>query len=110
MNADLEFHPEILKQYPLVLSVGHDEYWSSPMRDNLEKYIAEGGNVAFFSGNTCCWQVRSEDDGKALTSYKQWYNIDPQYRTTDHRLLATLWGHHLVQRPENELTGVGFLW
>ncbi|MCA8993143.1 MAG: hypothetical protein KDA88_14230 [Planctomycetaceae bacterium] len=110
VNADLEFHPEILKQYPLVLSVGHDEYWSSPMRDNLEKYIAEGGNVAFFSGNTCCWQVRSEDDGKALTSYKQWYNIDPQYRTTDHRLLATLWGHHLVQRPENELTGVGFLW
>ncbi len=110
VNSDLEFHPEILKHYRLVLSVGHDEYWSSPMRDNLEKYIADGGNVAFFSGNTCCWQVRSEDSGRALTCWKQWYNVDPLYRQGDQRLLATLWSHHLVGRPENQLTGVGFLW
>src|SRR5690606_22293349 len=58
VNSDLEFHPELLDHYRLVLSVGHDEYWSAPMRDNLEAFIAKGGNVAFFSGNTCCWQVR----------------------------------------------------
>lgn len=110
VNGDLEFHPEILEHYRLVLSVGHDEYWSSPMRDHLEQFIADGGNVAFFSGNTCCWQVRSEDDGRALTCWKQWYNADPVYRVDDQRLLSTLWSHHLVQRPENELTGVGFLW
>lgn len=110
VNSDLEFHPEILKHYRLVLSIGHDEYWSAPMRDHLEKYIADGGNVAFFSGNTCCWQVRSEDDGRALTCWKQWYNVDPLYRQGDHRLLSTLWSHHLVERPENQLTGVGFLW
>jgi len=110
VNSDLEFHPEILNQYRLILSVGHDEYWSAPMRDNLEKYIADGGNVAFFSGNTCCWQVRSEDDGRSLTCWKQWYNVDPLYRLGDHKLLSTLWSHHLVERPENQLTGVGFLW
>ncbi|MCA9063128.1 MAG: hypothetical protein KDA96_08715, partial [Planctomycetaceae bacterium] len=60
VNSDLEFHPEILKHYRLVLSIGHDEYWSSPMRDSLEAFIGDGGNVAFFSGNTCCWQVRNE--------------------------------------------------
>ncbi|WP_417847903.1 N,N-dimethylformamidase beta subunit family domain-containing protein [Thalassoglobus sp.] len=109
-NSDLEFHPEILKHYNLVLSVGHDEYWSAPMRDHLEEYIAKGGNVAFFSGNTCCWQVRSEENGRALTSWKQVYQLDPLYRTSDHKLLSTAWSHHLVQRPENELTGVGFLW
>ena len=54
----LEFHPELLKHYKLILSVGHDEYWSAPMRDHLEKFIGDGGNVAFFSGNVCCWQVR----------------------------------------------------
>ena len=80
------------------------------MRDNLEKYIADGGNVAFFSGNTCCWQVRSEDDGRSLTCWKQWYNVDPLYRQGDHKLLSTTWSHHLVGRPENQLTGVGFLW
>ncbi|MHC4875925.1 MAG: N,N-dimethylformamidase beta subunit family domain-containing protein [Planctomycetota bacterium] len=110
VNSDLEFHPEILQHYRLVLSVGHDEYWSAPMRDHLEKFIADGGNVAFFSGNTCCWQVRSEHDGRALTCWKQWYNVDPLYRNGDHKLLSTLWSHHLVERPENQLTGVGFLW
>jgi hypothetical protein len=109
-NSDLEFHPEMLKNYRLVLSVGHDEYWSSPMRDHLEKYIRDGGNVAFFSGNTCCWQVRSERGGRELTCWKQWYNMDPVFRVDDHRLLSTLWSHHLVGRPENQLTGVGFQW
>lgn len=109
-NSDLEFHPEILSAYRLVLSVGHDEYWSSPMRDNLEKFIGEGGNVAFFSGNTCCWQVRSEETGRALTCWKQNSTVDPFYRGDQPQLLATLWSHHLIGRPENQLTGVGFLW
>ena len=109
-NSDLEFHPELLKSYRLVLSVGHDEYWSAKMRDHLEAFIGDGGNVAFFSGNTCCWQVRSEDNGTALTSWKQWYNLDPVYPSGNHQLLSTLWSHHLVGRPENQLTGVGFLW
>ena len=68
VNSDLEFHPEILKHYRLVLSVGHDEYWSSKMRDHLEAFIVGGGNVAFFSGNTAFWQVRSEDNGRTLVS------------------------------------------
>jgi len=110
VNSDLEFHPEILAKYRLVLSVGHDEYWSSPMRDNLEKFIADGGNVAFFSGNTCCWQVRSEQNGRALTCYKQHYVVDPLFRAGDPKLLSTAWGHHLVERTENQLTGVGFMW
>lgn len=109
-NGDLEFHPELLKSYRLVLSVGHDEYWSAPMRDHLEAFIVAGGNVAFFSGNTCCWQVRSEDNGSALLCWKQWFNMDPVFRQADKKLLTTLWSHHLVGRPENQLTGVGFLW
>ncbi|HVA49331.1 MAG TPA: N,N-dimethylformamidase beta subunit family domain-containing protein [Pirellulales bacterium] len=110
VNSDLEFRPELLQHYKLVLSVGHDEYWSAAMRDRLEAFIGGGGNVAFFSGNTCCWQVRSEEDGRALVSYKQACVLDPVFQTRDHRLLATLWSHHLVARPENELTGVGFLY
>ena len=108
-NSDLEFHPEMLAHYKLVLSVGHDEYWSAPMRDHLEAFIANGGNAAFFSGNSVCWQVRSEDDGRALVCWKQSYNQDPVYKTDDYSTLSTLWSHYLVERPENELTGVGFL-
>lgn len=109
VNSDLEFHPELLDHYKLVLSVGHDEYWSAPMRDHLEAFIGKGGNVAFLSGNTCCWQVRSEDDGRALVCWKQSFGDDPVYKSSDRRLLTSLWSHHLVKRPENALTGVGFL-
>lgn len=109
-NSDLEFHPEILEGRALVLSVGHDEYWSAPMRDHLEGFIGKGGNVAFFSGNTCCWQVRSEESGRALTCWKQNFHSDPVYQTREYSTLSSLWSHHLVKRPENRLTGVGFLW
>ena len=109
-NSDLEWHPELLDNYRLVLSVGHDEYWSAPMRDHLEAYIAAGGNAAFFSGNSVCWRVRSEDEGRALVCWKQQFNMDPAYAAGDYANLSTLWSHHLVGRPENELTGVGFLY
>ncbi len=109
VNSDLEFHPELLGKYKLVLSVGHDEYWSAPMRDHLEAFIAKGGNVAFFSGNSVCWQVRSEDHGRALVCWKQTYKDDPLYKPDGSANLSSLWSHHLVKRPENLLTGVGFL-
>ena len=109
VNSDLEFRPEILQHYRLVLSVGHDEYWSSPMRDHLEAFIANGGNVAFLSGNVAYWQVRSEDNGHALVGWKNAYKQDPYY-LGDHRLLTTMWCSHLVNRPENQLTGVSYVY
>ena len=108
VNSDLEFHPELLNHYRLVLSVGHDEYWSSPMRDHLEAYISNGGNVAFLSGNTAWWQVRSEDNGRALACWKDDYENDPIYQSGNHKLLSTMWCHHMINRPENHLTGVSF--
>lgn len=110
-NLDLETRPEIVKPYRLILSIGHDEYWSSPMRDTVEGHIARGGNVAFFSGNTCCWQVRWVPETKSLLCWKQWFNQDELYSSTAEKipLLATLWSHRLIGRPENTLTGVGFI-
>ena len=53
--------------------------------------------------------MRSEENGRALTCWKQWFDQDPVFVTADHRTLSTLWSHHLVKRPENQLTGVGFI-
>lgn len=108
-NLDLERGAEFLAPYRLVLSVGHDEYWSSAMRDALEAFVAGGGNAAFFSGNTCCWQVRPDAGGRELICYKQAVAADPLHGQGHDALLSTLWSHHLVGRPENALTGVGFL-
>jgi hypothetical protein len=40
------------------LSVGHDEYYSLQMFQNVKAAIAAGVNVAFLSGNTCCGVLR----------------------------------------------------
>ena len=40
------------------------------MRDALDAHVAGGGNAAIFSGNTCFWQIRFEDDGRAMTCFK----------------------------------------
>ncbi|MBI4585937.1 MAG: hypothetical protein HY717_18155 [Planctomycetes bacterium] len=40
------------------LSVGHDEYYSTEMFENLKAAIASRVNVAFLSGNTCCGRIR----------------------------------------------------
>lgn len=42
-----------LTRYRCMLSVGHHEYWSQAMRDHVARFIAGGGNLAVFSGNTC---------------------------------------------------------
>lgn len=107
-NYDLEVRPELLDSYRLVLSVGHDEYWSSPMRDHLEAYIERGGNVAFFSGNTVCWQVRFEEKGRAMRCHKEASDEDPLYMSGEHHLLTTRWTDPHVGRPENYLTGVSW--
>ena len=59
--TDIDIHMDtsggLLSQYDLLLSVGHDEYWSAQMRKHVESFRDAGGNIAFLSGNTCFWKV-----------------------------------------------------
>src|SRR5579859_3076473 len=67
---DLHDGTDLLGAYRLLVCVGHDEYWTAQMRDTVEGFLARGGNVAFFSGNTCWWQFRLEDDGDTFVCYR----------------------------------------
>ncbi len=86
------------------------------MRDTVEGFIARGGNAAFFSGNTAFWQVRHEDptgaDGTGpaatMVGYKGFFKRDPVYDTDRQAELTTIWSDHLLERPENHMTGVSF--
>jgi hypothetical protein len=49
-SIDLHTAPAFLRKYQLLLSVGHDEYWSREMRDNVETFIGNGGNEHFSVG------------------------------------------------------------
>jgi N,N-dimethylformamidase beta subunit-like protein len=108
VSQDLEQHPEVLDGHRLYLSVGHDEYWSWGMRDAVEGFVSGGGNAAFFTGNTSFWQVRFEDDGRAMTCFKYRADDDPVRGTGDERFLSGIWSDRRVGRPEFPLTGLSF--
>ena len=107
-NADLELVPGLLDGRRLYLSVGHDEYWSWKMRDTVEAFTRGGGHAMFLSGNTSFWQVRLEDDGATMVGFKDQFKKDPVYGTDRQHLLTSMWSDHLIERPENHLTGVTF--
>ncbi|MDO9116414.1 MAG: hypothetical protein Q7U39_00530 [Nitrospira sp.] len=95
-NEDLERDPGLLSRYRLVLSVGHDEYWSMGMRGALDRYIRAGGNAAFFSGNVCYRNVRLDLAGSRLILEGDMDGV-------------ALWSHRDgPNQPENRLTGVSF--
>lgn len=108
ISQDLEQHPDILDGPRLFVSAGHDEYWSWGMRDALDAFVEAGGNAAIFSGNTCFWQIRYEDDHRAMTSYKYRADEDPVLGTPDERLLTGPWSDRLVGRPETSTIGLTF--
>ena len=56
-NVDTHADPDGLLRAKAFLSVGHDEYWSLEMYNNVKTAIDEGVNVAFLSGNAVCGVV-----------------------------------------------------
>jgi hypothetical protein len=102
-SIDLHENSSCLDNYRLLLSVGHDEYWSKDMRDNVEAFVANGGNVAFFSGNVCWWQVRFENNNRTMVCYKT--QDDP---VPDRSLVTVNWPDAPVLRPGNSMVGVGW--
>ena len=114
-SLDLHTDPQILAPYRLLISLGHDEYWSLEMRDQVEAFIAAGGNVAFFSANTCYWQVRLDLNGRRImTCYKEtepYSDGKPKPKDPergDPRRVTVRWFEAPVLRPESRMTGVSY--
>ena len=109
INSDLELHPDVLDGHRLVLSVGHDEYWSWAMRDAMDGFVDHGGNWAILSGNTSFWQVRYEDDGRTMVCHKgRARSRDPVMGTNRQERLTSMWSDPLIGRPEAHSTGLSF--
>ncbi len=56
-NTDTHRDPKGLLRARAFLSVGHDEYWSLDMYNNVKNAIEHGIHVAFLSGNAVCGVV-----------------------------------------------------
>jgi hypothetical protein len=98
--TDLDIHadPDLCNRYRLMLSVGHDEYWSETIRDRTEDFVSKGGNVAFFGANLCWWRIHIIDGGAAMLCHQ-----GGPHGAFDH-----WWPSTGVARPEDSLTGVSY--
>lgn len=106
-----------LTKHGAILAVGHDEYWSWEMRENVEDAIAAGTDVAFMGGNIAYWQVRFEPStvsgapNRTMVTYKNneadpyWSDGDP---SNDH-LITDLFRNPPIDRPEDAMIGIRYV-
>jgi hypothetical protein len=120
---------EKIKEHKLLLSNGHDEYWSGGSeRKNVETARDGGVNLAFFSGNEVFWKTRFENsaDGsntpyRTLVTYKETHTritndgqmqpgkkIDPFNNVWTGTWRESSPYNPEGPQPENALTGVIF--
>jgi hypothetical protein len=102
-SIDIHLGTVDLNKYNLMVSIGHDEYWSKETRDNVENYFQNGGHVCFLGANTCFWQVRFDRNGRQMIGYKELAAKDPMVLQDPTRVTGQ-WASRPTNRPENIMT------
>ena len=105
-ESDLEVHPEVLDgtgscSASVTTSTGRGD---ARRADDFVESAVRGPS---FSGNTCFWQVRYEDEGRTMVCYKGQYERDPVLGTDRaSSFLSTMWSLPSIGRPECLTTGL----
>ncbi len=102
-NSDVHNDLRCVTRAKAFLSVGHDEYWSRQQYDHVLAAVRAGVNIAFLSGNTCCFVApyspsSSKVANRILTRAGRYGGIRPK----EHPWMADL----PVEAP-NEATLIG---
>jgi hypothetical protein len=100
----------------LLISVGHDEYWTKEEFDrHHDRIFRDGGNTLFLGANTAYWQVRYVDinapdhrRGRQLVCYKSLRDPITESASGDPLLHVTARFRDAARRPETMLVGVGY--
>lgn len=117
-NIDVHQNPKLLQNHKSFLSVGHDEYWSWNMRDNVEAARDKGVSLGFFCSNTCYWQIRLEPDAnnvpdRTVVAYKQTAYTEDECATdndpANDKYITYLWRANNTKPPEDALLGVMYI-
>ena len=109
-DLDLHAHPERLAAHRGLLTLGHDEYWSAPMRNSVETAVQNGLNVAFLGANACFRQIRIQPSplgpDRQIVCFKS--AKDDPMTGVDPSLVTVNWDQPPVNNSEAQLTGAGY--
>jgi hypothetical protein len=113
-DLDAQRSPAKERGHKVLMTGGHDEYWSQAMRDGVGNALANGVNVAFTSGNEMFYRTfwlpgtgGSSSDPRTMVCYKDSFDNPPVPHsggwtgTWDDNRHLSQWTPH----PENALTG-----
>ncbi len=107
-GTDLDLHARgaDVTRHRAVLSLGHDEYYSGPMRDALVGAVKRGVNVAFFGANFIFRKIRFEPslngDLRLMVNYRS--SADP-IMATNPSLVTSNWASYPADAPSSTFSG-----
>jgi hypothetical protein len=107
-DTDLHADPHVLDGALAVISPGHDEYYSTRMREVLTHARDAGTNLAFLGANAIYRHIRLDPTDRGAdrlqTCYKE-PGEDPWYGHNNAEVTGQ-WRYPPMPRPESVLTGV----
>lgn len=114
-DVDTDTSGQLLLQHRALLSVGHDEYWSWQMRENVEQARDSGVSLGFFGADASSYQIRYEPStvtgapDRTIVCYKE-ASLDPLGKNPNlWYLTTTRFRDPPVNRPPDEMMGVMYL-
>jgi hypothetical protein len=106
-DVDLHARPQLLMNHRCLFSLGHDEYWSQPMRQGAAAASAGGVNLAFLGANACYRQIRLQSTSVGPNRLQVCYKDaaeDPLAREQP-ELTTVNWNQAPLDDPESSLIG-----
>jgi hypothetical protein len=106
-NLDVHSNPSSVLAHKALVSPGHDEYYSTPMRTALEQARDQGINLAFLGANAVFRHIRFADSPLGTNRREICYKSaaeDPMSRSNP-ELTTVNWRDAPLNRPENQLIG-----
>jgi len=107
-DIDLHLRPQLLANHRCLFSLGHDEYWSLPMRQGAAAALDTGTNLAFLGANACYRQIRLQDSPVGPNRLQVCYKDaaeDPLDGVDNAEVTAPTWDSVPTDWAESQLIG-----
>jgi N,N-dimethylformamidase len=110
---DLHFDGlELLSPYNVLVLGSHPEYWSLPMLEAVEAYLAQGGRAMYLGGNGFYWVTSFDPERPHVIEIRRWGGTDVweaepgEYYHSTTGELGGIWRNR--NRAPQKMFGVGF--
>ncbi len=106
-DVDLHAQPGLLMNHRCLFSLGHDEYWSTAMRQGAAAANAGGTNLAFLGANACYRQIRMQPTSVGPNRLQVCYKdaAEDPIANEQPELTTVNWNQAPLNNPESTLIG-----